>query len=61
MHRQTFDKTRTKLKNIEIGDWVNSYSKGIYRVERIYKRFYDESSSLIPENCKIGDPQKNIV
>ena len=48
-------------KDIEIGDWVNSYSKGIYRVEKIFKRFYDESTPLIPENCKIGDQQKNIV
>ncbi|MCG8839033.1 hypothetical protein G1K37_11815 [Tenacibaculum dicentrarchi] len=48
-------------KDIEIGDWVNSYSKGIFRVEKIFKRFYDESSPLIPENCKIGDQQKNIV
>ena len=55
-------KTRTELKkDIEIGNWVNSYSKGIYRVEKIFDRFYDESSALIPENRKIGDNQKSIV
>ncbi|MDO6598496.1 hypothetical protein Q4512_16370 [Oceanihabitans sp. 2_MG-2023] len=48
-------------KDIEIGNWVNSYSKGIYRVEKIFDRFYDESSALIPENRKIGDNQKSIV
>lgn len=48
-------------KEIEIGDWVNSYSKGIFRVEKIFDRFYEESSPLIPKGKKIGDPQNRIV
>ena len=48
-------------KRIEIGDWVKSYSKGIYRVEKIFDRFYDESSPLIPEKNKIGDQENSIV
>ena len=41
-------------KQIEIGDWVNSYSKGIYRVEKIIENFYDESSPTL-DGKKIGD------
>lgn len=50
------------MKNtIEIRDWVKSYSKGIYRVEKILDRYYDESSPLIPENKRIGDQENSIV
>ena len=45
-------------KNIQIGDWVNSYSKGIYRVERILDRYYDESDPTLDGN-KIGDKYKD--
>ncbi|MWW25724.1 hypothetical protein [Algibacter lectus] len=48
-------------REIKIGDWVNSYSKGIYRVEKIFDIFYEESSPLIPKGKKIGDPQNKIV
>ncbi len=42
-------------KKLKIGDWVNSYSKGIFRVEKIIDRYYDESHlSILGEN-KIGD------
>ena len=43
---------------IKIGDWVNSYSKGIYRVEKIIDKFYDESSPILEEN-KVGDKMKD--
>lgn len=47
---------------IKIGDWVNSYSKGIYRVEKIVEQFYDESDApaIIGKN-KIGDTKKDRV
>ena len=48
-------------KQIEIGDWVHSSSKGIYRVEKIFNRFYEISSPLIPKGKKIGDPQNRII
>jgi hypothetical protein len=44
-------------REIKIGDWVNSYLKGIYRVEKIINQFYDESSSIL-EGTKIGDKMK---
>ena len=45
-------------KEIKIGDWVNSYSKGIYRVEKIIDQFYDESSPILDGN-NIGDKKKD--
>ena len=45
-------------QEIKIGDWVNSYSKGIYRVEKIIDKFYDESSPVLDGN-KIGDKMKD--
>ena len=47
-------------QEIKIGDWVNSYSKGIYRVEKIIEQFYDESSPILDGN-KIGDKNKDRV
>lgn len=47
-------------QNIQIGDWVNSYSKGIYRVERIIERYYDESCPVLDDN-KIGDKCKDRI
>ena len=50
--------TERKLK---VGDWVNSYSKGIFRVEKIINRYYDESNlSILGEN-KIGDKYKDRI
>lgn len=48
-------------KKIKIGDWVTSYSKGTYRVEKIYDRFYDETSAFIPEKDNIGDQQERMI
>jgi len=47
-------------KEIKIGDWVNSYSKGIFRVERIIENYYEEADdpSIIGKH-KIGDKQKD--
>ena len=45
-------------QEIKIGDWVNSYSKGIYKVEKIFEQFYDESSPDLDGN-KIGDKIKD--
>jgi len=50
-------------RSLLIGDWVNSYSKGIYRIEKIIDQYYDESDrSSLFEN-KIGDkyPDKTII
>ena len=43
-------------QQIKIGDWVNSYSKGTYRIEKIIEQFYDESSPDLDGN-KIGDKE----
>jgi hypothetical protein len=43
-------------QGIKIGDWVNSYSKGIYRIEKIIEQFYDESSPDL-DGHKIGDKE----
>lgn len=40
------------------GDWVTSYSKGIYRVERIIDEYYDESDRSILGDNTIGDKHK---
>ena len=45
-------------QEIKIGGWVNSYSKGIYRIEKIIDNFYDESSPVLDGN-KIGDKMKD--
>lgn len=45
-------------QEIKIGDWVNSYSKGVYQVNRIIEQYYDESSSVLDGN-KIGDKIKD--
>lgn len=47
-------------QEIKIGDWVNSYSKGIYRVEKIIEQFYDESSPVLDGN-NIGDKVKDRI
>ncbi|WP_316807394.1 hypothetical protein [Pedobacter agri] len=48
-------------KQIQIGDWVHSYSKGIYRVEKIFETYYDElhsyNGTLYKHN--IGDRQEH--
>lgn len=51
------------MKKIKIGDWVTSYSKGIYRVERITTQYYDEQDIEDEEDKKIGDeyPDKFII
>ena len=40
-------------KQFKIGDWVNSYNKGIHRIENIIDVYYDESSVLMDN--KVGD------
>ncbi len=57
-----FDKLfkREKSDQLQVGNWVNSYSKGIYRIETIVDQFYDESSSALEEN-KIGDRIKDRI
>lgn len=51
------------MKKIKIGDWVTSYSKGFYRVEKIITRYYDELDIVDEEDKKIGDeyPDKLVV
>ena len=50
-------------EGLKPGDWVNSYSKGIYRIERFVDGYFDESDSGIPKENKIGDkhPQRTVV
>jgi len=50
--------TERKLK---VGDWVNSYSKGIFRVEKIIDRYYDESNSTTLGENKIGDKYEDRI
>lgn len=40
-------------ETLKIGDWVNSYSKGIYRIDRIIEEYYDESEPEFSET-KLG-------
>src|SRR6478735_2036146 len=40
---------------IKVGQWVNSYSKGIFRIERILDRYYDEFDPLTDPKKKVGD------
>ena len=47
-------------QEIKIGDWVNSYSKGIFRVEKIIEQFYDESSPVL-DGAKIGDKIRDRI
>ena len=47
--------------NLKIGQWVNSYSKGIYRIEKIIDRYYDESERSILGDNKIGDKYKDPI
>jgi hypothetical protein len=48
-------------KKLKVGDWVNSYSKGIYRIEKIIDRYYDDSNSSILGENKIGDKYKDRI
>ncbi len=45
-------------KRFKVGDWVNSYSKGVYRIECIIDEYYDESSPILGDN-KIGDKKEH--
>ena len=56
------DKILNKVKpeKLKVGEWVNSYSKGIYRIENIIEQFYDESYPMLGEN-KIGDRIKDRI
>jgi hypothetical protein len=47
--------------NLTTGQWVNSYTKGIYRIEKIIDRYYDESERSILGNNKIGDKYKDPI
>ncbi len=40
--------------NLKKGEWVYSYSKGIFRVEEIIDKYYEENTPLLGNN-KIGD------
>ncbi len=44
------------------GDWIYSYSKGIFRIEEIVNKYYEECTPLLGNN-KIGDemPTRTIV
>ncbi len=57
-----FDKLfkREKSNQLQVGNWVNSYSKGIYRIETIVDQYYDESYPALGEN-KIGDRIKDRI
>jgi hypothetical protein len=40
---------------IKVGQWVNSYSKGIFRIEKILDRYYDEFDPITDPKKKVGD------
>jgi len=40
---------------IEVGQWVNSYSKGIFRIEKILDRYYDVFDPITDPKKKVGD------
>ncbi|MBL7844663.1 MAG: hypothetical protein JNK44_12415 [Cyclobacteriaceae bacterium] len=40
---------------IKVGQWVNSYSKGIFRIEKILDRYYDEFDPIADPKKKVGD------
>lgn len=41
---------------MKAGDWVYSYRKGIFRIERIVKRYYQASEQrILPGKWRIGD------
>lgn len=44
---------------LKVGDWVNSYNKGIHRIENIIDEYYDESSVLLDN--KVGDKAKHRI
>ena len=44
--------------NFKIGDWVYSYSKGIFRIEKIIDEYFDESEKSILGDNKIGDKKE---
>jgi hypothetical protein len=48
-------------ESLKIGSWVNSYSKGIYRIEKIVDRYYDESEKSILGENKIGDKYNDRI
>lgn len=53
-----------KEEGLKPGDWVNSYSKGVFRIERFVDEYFDESNKhTITEDNKIGDkhPQRTVV
>ncbi len=52
-----FDSQNKMKKQFKVGDWVNSYSKGIYLIECIIDEYYDESSPILGDN-KIGDKKE---
>jgi hypothetical protein len=48
---------------MKIGDWVTSYSKGYFQIERIVNIYVDESNSHLGklENKKIGEVLSNPI
>ena len=46
--------------SLQVGDWVNSRRKGIFRVARIVDRYYDESSPAL-NGHQLGDPWDNRI
>src|SRR5258706_656212 len=40
---------------IKVGQWVNSYSKGLFRIEKILDRYYDEFDPITDPKKKVGD------
>lgn len=40
---------------IKVGQWVNSYSKGIFRIEKILDRYYDDFDPITDLSKRVGD------
>ena len=46
---------------IKVGQWVNSYSKGIFRIEKILDRYYDEFAPITDPKKKAGDKYDDSI
>jgi hypothetical protein len=49
------------LQMIKVGQWVNSYSKGIHRIEKILDRYYDEFDPITDPKKKVGDRYEDRI
>ena len=46
---------------LKVGDWITSYSAGIFRIEQIITEYYEENNSMMPTDKKIGDVELRTI